>query len=323
MTGPNRRSAAAIAYDQLCTFEFGVVTEVFGLPRPELGPDWYDLMVCSHDQGPLSATGGISVNVDRDLDGLGEADTVIVPGWRDPSEKPPDALLVAIEEAYHRGSRIVSICSGVFVLAAAGLLSGRRATTHWRYVEQLARDFPDIDIQHNVLYVEDGDVFTSAGSSAGIDLCIHLVRLDYGADVAAQVARRLVVPPHREGGQAQYVPNPLRPTDTTPSLSVVMDWALDHIEDPLTVADLADQALMAPRTFARWFGSETGTTPHHWLTQQRLHLSQQLLETTSESIDWIAQATGFRTAETLRHHFRRAYNTTPTGYRTRFASSSR
>jgi len=314
----NGHKVVVVVYDQLCTFEFGVAVEVFGLPRPELDVDWYRFEVCGVDSGPLRATGGISFSTERDLATLAEADTVVIPGWRDPDEIPPEHLLSAINEAADRGVRLVSICSGVFVLAAAGVLDGRQATTHWRYLDRLATLYPTIDVQPNVLYVGQDNIFTSAGSSAGIDLGIHLVRIDYGSDIAAQVARRLVVPPHRDGGQAQYAPHPVQPSHAGPSLAQVMEWAIERLNQDVRVADMAEVALMAPRTFARRFREETGTTPHRWLTLQRLHRSQELLETTSESIEWIAQVTGFRTAETLRHHFRREYRTTPTGYRQRF-----
>jgi AraC family transcriptional activator FtrA len=314
----NGHHVVAVAYDQLCTFEFGVAVEVFGLPRPELGVDWYNFQVCSAEPGPLRATGGVSFTADGDLTDLSAADTVIIPGWRDPDEVPPESLLAGINEAAERGTRLVSICSGVFVLAAAGVLDGRQATTHWRYLDRLTSQYPTIDVQPNVLYVGEDNVFTSAGSSAGIDLCIHLVRIDYGSDIAAQVARRLVVPPHRDGDQAQYAPHPVQLSHAGPSLAQVMEWAVERLNEDIRVSDMARAALMAPRTFARRFRDETGTTPHRWLTLQRLHRSQELLETTSESMEWIAQATGFRTAETLRHHFRQQYRTNPSAYRQRF-----
>jgi AraC family transcriptional regulator, transcriptional activator FtrA len=318
MPEANGHTVATVAYDQLCTFEFGVAVEVFGLPRPEFDVDWYRFQVWTADPGPLKAAGGISFTTDTDVTGLTEADTVVIPGWRDPDEVPPEPLLDAVSAAAERGARLVSICSGVFVLAAAGLLDGRRATTHWRYLDLLSSRFPAIDVQPNVLYIGEDNIFTSAGSSAGIDLCIHIVRLDYGADVAAQVARRLIVPPHREGDQAQYAPRPLQPSHAGPSLAQVMEWAVARLDEEIQVADMANVALMAPRTFARRFREETGTTPHRWLTLQRLHRSQELLETTSESVEWIARTAGFRTAETLRHHFRQQYRTTPSRYRQRF-----
>ncbi|HSK95099.1 MAG TPA: DJ-1/PfpI family protein, partial [Euzebyales bacterium] len=219
MAAPADRTVAAIAYDGLCTFEFGIAVEVFGLPRPELDLDWYEFMVCAAEPGPLHATGGVRVAADHGLAAVAGAGTVVVPGWRDPDEPPPPALVDALLRAHARGARLLSICSGVFVLAATGLLDGRPATTHWRYAERLARRHPRITVLPDVLYVDDGELLTSAGSAAGIDLCLHVVRRDHGAHVAAQVARRLVSAPHRDGGQAQFVPRPLgRRQVSTPSM---------------------------------------------------------------------------------------------------------
>lgn len=260
------------------------------------------------------------VEVTHDLTALAVADTIVIPGWRDPREHPPRELLEALASAHARGARLVSICSGVFVLAALGIVDGRRITTHWRYVDLLAEMYPAVEIAANVLYVDDGDILTSAGSAAGLDLCLHIVRNDYGAEVANSVARRLVVAPHRDGGQAQYVPQPVAPIDTSsPSIAGVMEWALERIDRQLTVADLADRAMMAPRTFARRFTRETGTSPHEWIIRQRLHTARRFLETTDVPIERVATTSGFGSAETLRHHFRRAYATTPSGYRSRFA----
>jgi AraC family transcriptional activator FtrA len=231
-------------------------------------------------------------------------------------------LLQAVRSAHRRGARLVTICSGVFVLAAAGLLDGKRATTHWRYVERLRARFPKIHVEPDVLYVDEGDILTSAGSAAGIDLCLHIVRLDYGARIANQVARRLVVPPQREGGQAQYVPAPVR-AESSGGLARVLDWAQSRLDEPLSVDALARRAMMSTRTFARRFRAETGTTPHQWLTHQRLLAAQQRLETSAASIDEIAQAVGLQTAATLRLHFRRALRTTPTAYRHKFSTRAR
>lgn len=307
-----------VVYEGLCTFEFGIVAELFGMARPELGVDWYDFSVVTPDRGPLSATGGISVQASEDLSVLTFADTVVIPGWRDPTETPPDRLLNAIKAAHTHGARLVSICSGVFVLAATGLLDGRPATTHWRYVDQLSQRYPAVEVEPDVLYIDDGDILTSAGSAAGIDLCLHIIRSDHGAEVGSQVARRLVVQPHREGGQAQYIPQPIRPSPQASSIAEVMDWAIVNVHRPLTVADLADEAMMASRTFARRFKEEVGVTPHAWLTRQRLHRAQQLLETTDQPVERVARQAGFESAETLRHHFRNTLHTTPTNYRKTF-----
>ena len=308
----------ALVYDRLATFEFAIAVEVFGLPRPELPVPWYRFSVCSLDGKPARATGGIRVTADSGLRAMASADTIVIPGWRDPDEAPPAALLDALRRANRRGARVMSICSGVFVLAAAGLLDGRRATTHWRYADQLRERYPRIRVEPDVLYVDERNILTSAGSAAGIDLCLHVVRTDYGADIANQVARRLVVPPHRDGGQAQYVREPLR-SDASAGLAPTMEWAVSRLRHRVTVRDLARRANMSMRTFARRFVDETGTTPHRWLTHQRLIVAQRQLEVTRVSIDEVAEAAGFETAETLRFHFRQTFGTSPSAYRKRFS----
>ena len=321
MTPRDPRRVVALAYDRLCTFEFGIVVEVFALPRPELSVEWYKFSVCSLEPGPIRAMGGLTVQSRAGLHALRQAGTIVIPGWRDTDEPPPQALKQELRRAYARGARLVSICSGVFVLAAAGLLDGKRVTTHWRYADRLTARFPNIHVEPDVLYVDEGNILTSAGSAAGIDLCLHIVRRDYGADIANVVARRLVVPPHREGGQAQFVLHPIR-TESSGGLAPVLEWAHKHLDQPLTVDELAQKALMSTRTFARRFREETGTTPHQWLTHQRLLNAQWLLETTSDSIDEIAQAVGFGTAATLRQHFARIRSTTPAAYRRNFSTTS-
>jgi AraC family transcriptional regulator, transcriptional activator FtrA len=312
----NRR-VAVLAYDRLSTFEFGIAVEIFGLPRPELNLDWYQFRVCSLDPGPLKATGGIMVQPPAGVRALRGAGTIVIPGWRDPNECPPAALLAAVRAAHARGARLVTICSGVFVVAATGLLDGKRATTHWRYVDRLRALYPKIRLEPDVLFVDEGTILTSAGSAAGIDLCLHIVRGDYGAEIANQVARRLIVPPQREGGQSQFIPAPIR-SDRADGLSRVLEWAQRRLSEPLSVDRLADRAAMSPRTFARRFREETGTTPHRWLTHQRLLAAQRRLEASSESVDAIAEAVGLQTAATLRLHFRRLLRTTPTAYRRQF-----
>ncbi len=319
---PRRHRVVVVAYDRLALFELAIAVEVFGLPRPELGIPWYDFTVCSLERGPLRATGAVRLGAGRGLEAIARADTVIVPGWRDPAEVPPARLLTAVRLAHRRGARVVSICSGVFVLAAAGLLDGRRATTHWRYTELLRDRYPAIRVERDALYVEEGNVFTSAGSAAGIDLCLHLVRLDHGAEIANQVARRLVVPPHRDGGQAQFVSQPV-PRHPGRGLARALDWALAHLDRALAVEEMATAAAISPRTFARRFQAEMGTTPHRWLTRQRILAAQRRLEGGRESIDEVAGAVGFGTAQTLRLHFRRLMGTTPTAYRTRFSTRIR
>lgn len=319
MSSPDPRQVVVVAYDGLRTFEFGIAVEVFGLERPELGVPWYRFRVCAQERGPLRAIGGFTVRAEGGLDPVLAAGTVVVPGWRDVGERPPAAMLRALCAAHENGARLVAICSGAFVLAAAGLLDGRRATTHWLYAERLAAEYPAVLVEPDILFVEDGDVWTSAGSAAGIDLGLHLVRRDYGAAIANQVARRLVMPPQRDGGQAQYVPAPAG-GDGGGGLARVLEWAQGRLDEPLTVDRLARQAAMSPRHFARRFRDETGTTPHRWLTHQRLLAAQRLLETTDASIEAVAGGVGLQTAATLRFHFRRAFDTTPTAYRRRFSA---
>jgi len=317
-----RHRVVAIAYDRLCTFEFGIVTEAFALPRPELNVPWYEFAVCSIDTKPLRAMGGITIRANGTLHALRRANTIVIPGWRDADERPPETLLAALRNAHRRGARLLSICSGVFVLAAAGLLDGRRATTHWRYAERLATRFPKVRVEPDVLYIDEGAVLTSAGSAAGIDRCLHVMRKDYGARVANQVARRLVVAPHRDGGQAQFIPSPV-PQDSLRGLSRLTEWAQANLHRPLTVDTLARQARMSPRSFARRFRAELGTTPHRWISHQRVLAAQHHLETTDDSIDRVAEAVGLQSAATLRQHFQQRLGTSPMAYRRRFSVLAR
>jgi AraC family transcriptional regulator, transcriptional activator FtrA len=243
----------------------------------------------------------------------------VIPGWKLDGPPAPKQLLRELRAAHAAGARLVSICSGVFLLAETGLLQGKRVTAHWRHVERFAARFPDIRLEPDVLYVDEGEILTSAGSAAGIDLCLHIVRLDYGAEIANQIARRLVMPPHREGGQAQFVEDPVRgPVEG--SLATVMEWAQANLRRAISVSDLARRARMSDRTFARQFRRQAGTTPHQWLTHQRLIAAQRRLETTSDSIDRIAEAVGLESSATLRLHFARVLKTTPTAYRRRFTT---
>jgi AraC family transcriptional activator FtrA len=305
----------------MALFELAIAVEVFGLPRPELKIPWYEFAVCSVDPGALRATGAIRLRARRGLGAIASADTIIVPGWRDPGETPPARLLNALRRAHRGGARVVAICSGVFVLAAAGLLEGKRATTHWRYVEILRQRYPTIHVEPDVLYVEEGRVFSSAGSAAGIDLCLHLVRLDHGAEIANQVARRLVVSPQRDGGQAQFIARPM-PVQPGGGLARAIDWALAHMDRPLGVDEMAKAAALSQRTFVRRFRAELGSTPHRWLIHQRVLAAQRQLEASPLSIEEVAGAVGFGTAQTLRLHFRRIMRTSPTAYRRRFATGA-
>jgi AraC family transcriptional activator FtrA len=316
---PALHKVVALAYAGLCTFEFGIVVELFGLPRPELDR-WYAFEVCGLEKGPLRATGGVSVLPRRGLDALLDANTVIIPGWRNPDEPPPQRLIRMLIAAHEQGVRLVSICSGIFVLAATGLLNGRCATTHWRYVEKLRRAFPAIHLQPDVLYVDEGDFLTSAGSAAGIDLCLHIIRKDFGTLTANNVARRLVVSPHREGGQAQFIDKPVG-EHASPWLAHLLDWVQTRLQDPITVAQLASRACMSKRTLSRRFVETTGTSPLDWITTLRVRRAKDLLETTALSMEEIADQCGFGSAPTLRHHFRTRVRLSPNGYRVRFLRS--
>lgn len=315
--GPPKRAVVAVAYDGLCTFEFGVATELFGLARPELGVQWYDFSVVAVEPGPLRALGGMTVDAPHDLEAVAAAGTIVLPGWRDIDEAPPAELLDALRRAHADGARIMSICSGVFILAAAGLLDGESATTHWRYTDALRDRFPRIRVEPDVLYIDNGSVLTSAGSAAGLDLGLHLIRRDFGAEVANSVARRLVVAPQRDGGQAQFITPPAGPQEPT-SLASTMAWTLERLDTDLTVTELADHAAMSSRTFARRFRAEVGTSPHRWIVRQRVLLAQSMLETTGQPIDIVARACGFGSPATLRHHFQQVVQTTPSAYRSRF-----
>lgn len=317
---PANRRVAVLICDGLALFEFGIVAEVFGLRRPELDVPWYDMAVTSFDAAPLRATGGVQVVPTHSVRILARADTIVIPNWRDIHETPPAAMLNALRAAHTRGARLLSVCSGAFVLAAAGLLDGKRATTHWMHAPTLAARYPQVKVEPSVLYVEDGQIFTAAGSAAGIDLGLHIVRQDYGSDIANQVARRMVVPPHREGGQSQFVATAMPPVNG--SLAPLMEWASARLDQPLSAAALARKGRMSLRTLARRFEAQAGTTPHQWLTHQRVLAAQRLLETSSASIDRVAELSGFATPATLRFHFRQRVGTSPAQYRRRFAQSA-
>jgi AraC family transcriptional activator FtrA len=309
----------ALVYEGLCVFEFGSAAEVFGLARPELGEDWYRFETCAAEQGEVRGQYGTRVLPDGNLDRLAEAGTIIVPGWKGADEPIPAAVVEALRLAHARGARLLSICSGSFVLAATGLLDGRRATTHWRYAEAMREQYPAIDVDPDVLYVDDGQLLTSAGSAAGLDLCLHLIRRDHGPAVANHVARRLVIPAHRDGGQAQYVERPVAKHERDP-LAPVMDAMRRRLADDLPLTTLAAMATMSERSFIRRFKACTGTTPAEWLTALRIDRARELLESSTLSIDLIAGQTGLGSATTMRHHFRRRLGTSPGAYRKRFAA---
>jgi AraC family transcriptional activator FtrA len=313
----------ALVYDGLCAFEFSCAAEVFGLPRPELGANWYRFETCSLKGASVRSQYGMRMKAASGLDRLAAAGTIVIPGWAGIDVPVPHAILEALRRAHARGARILSICSGAFVLAATGLLDGRRATTHWRYAEALQRRFPKIGIDANVLYVDEGSILTSAGSAAGLDLCLHLVRRDYGSKIANQVARRLVIPPHREGGQAQFLERPVedraRGAERRGSLSVLLDKIRKRPGERWHIAELARLAAMSERTFMRRFRAATGLSPADWVTRTRLDAARELLENTALSIDHVAERCGLGTPTTLRHHFRKKVGVSPAQYRKRFS----
>jgi len=306
---------AILAYDGLCTFEFGCAVELFALDRPELGVSWYTYAVCAAEAGPLRAAGGLTVTAPYALDALEDADTIVIPGWREAGETPPAALLDALRRAHARGARVCSICSGAFVLAHAGLLDGRRATTHWRYLEQLKTAFPAVRVEAGVLYVEDARIVTSAGSAAGLDMLLHLVRGDFGVDIANRVARRLVLPLHRDGGQAQLVERPL-PAYAHNAIALLMDWVRENLRAVHSVESMAARACMTTRTFQRRFKERTGLTPLGWLVRERVELAQRILATRPTlSLEEVADLAGLGSSESLRRHFRSHGLASPARYR--------
>lgn len=304
----------ALAYDQLCTFEYGCVVEIFALPRPELDVAWYRFATCAFERKPIRAAGGLTIDGPGPLGLLDRADTIIIPGWRDADEPPAEQVLRKIRRARDRGARLASICSGVFVLAAAGVLGGKTVTTHWRYVEKLAKHFPDLKVKSDSLYVVDGQIVTSAGSAAGLDMMLHLVRSDHGARVANLVARRLVTPPHRQGDQAQYVSRPVFP-DRVDGLSALMEWVRRNLSQPHTLASLARRAAMSPRTLHRHFIDATGLSPYDWLVRERVALAGELLESRKANLGRVAELCGFCSEQALRRHFRRITGVRPSEFR--------
>ncbi|MEV4615054.1 helix-turn-helix domain-containing protein [Kitasatospora sp. NPDC049258] len=309
-------SVAIAVTDGMLHFELAVAQEVFGsLPDGVPGP-WYEVTVC----GPAPVqVGRFRLEPDLGLDRLRDADTVIVPGWADVDRAPPAELVDAVRAAHRAGARVASLCTGAFVLAAAGLLDGRRATTHWAHTAVLAARHPGVEVDPDVLYVDNGSVLTSAGKAAALDLCLHLVRLDRGSSVANAAARRLVVPPLRAGGQAQFVTTPVPARDDHDHLlAALLPWVLERLDRPLTVEDLARRARVSSRHLGRLFRAATGTTPLQWLLTQRIRRAQELLENTDDGIDAVAAATGMGTATTLRRHFNRTVGVPPDTYRRTF-----
>nr|WP_125263089.1 helix-turn-helix domain-containing protein [Streptomyces alboflavus] len=304
-------------------YELSIPCTVFGKPQPDLADTWYDLRLCGINGGEEggAAPSGFSLRTPYSLDDLVGADTVIVPSVPDAcvdeGAPMPPGLVDALRRAHAAGARMVSLCTGAFALAAAGILDGRRATAHWMHTAQLAARHPRVEVDDSVLYVDDGDVLTSAGLAAGLDLCLHLVRRDLGAHVANQLARRMVVAAHRPGGQAQFIDLSVPATDDA-GLSPVLEWARERLDQPLTVTDLARRAAMSPRTFYRRLQAATGTTPLQWLLNQRLARAQSLLESTSLPVEKVGELSGLGTANNLRHHFLKQVGVSPSDYRRAF-----
>jgi AraC family transcriptional activator FtrA len=312
-TSPRKQTVAVLAYDGVNAFELGLAIEVFGM-----APDRYRVVICSErPEQKLNSNNGLKVVVDEGLRALSRADTIIVPGSLEIMASPPEVLLEALRRAHQRGARVASICAGAFILAAAGLLDGRRATAHWAHTETLARRYPRVQVDANVLYVEDGKVMSSAGRAAGLDLCLHIVRRDHGAEFANRVAQRLVIAPHRDGGQAQFIPQPVRKAEGD-TLSSTFTWAQGHLDRNLTIASLASRAKMSRRTFIRRFEDATGLSPGEWVVQARVAKARELLEGTRLPIETVASETGFGSADAMRHHFRARLGTSPALYRAAF-----
>ncbi|MDQ2959685.1 MAG: helix-turn-helix domain-containing protein [Candidatus Dormibacteraeota bacterium] len=315
------RKVAVAVGQHVSAFELGVLVEVFGTDRSDDGLPTYRFRVCAVEPPPLVTDGGFTIATGYGLEELASADLIAIPAWNT-RHAPPEELLDALRDAVGRGARVMSVCTGAFVLAAAGLLDGRRATTHWRHAGELARRFPAVEVDANVLYVDEGSVLTSAGTASGIDLCLHILREEHGAAVANAVARRMVVPPHRDGGQAQYIETPMVEHDRGDDLAVVLDWVQANLDQPFGVDHLARRANMSLRTFNRRFAATTGTAPHRWLVTQRLALARRLLEETHLEVEEVADQSGFGSAATLRHHFGRNLGTSPQVYRRSFCKAA-
>lgn len=309
-------NVAVVVHDGVAPFELGLLAELFGYDRRDDGVPLVDYAVCGAGRAEVRTSGGFSVRPEHDLDRVAAADLVAVPAF-DSGDRAPRPVVEAVREAAAAGARVMSVCTGAFVLGEAGLLDGRSCTTHWRHTEEMRRRFPRSLVVPEVLYVDEGQVITSAGTAAGLDAGLHLWRQEHGAAVASAIARRLVVAPQREGGQAQFVARQVVDCDVD-TLAPVLGWALEHLADDLGVEALARRAHLSPRTFARRFRDETGTTPHAWVTAQRLTEAERLLETSDLSVEQVAHAVGMAGAATLRHQFQRARGVSPQSYRRAF-----
>ncbi|WP_043265317.1 helix-turn-helix domain-containing protein [Streptomyces sp. CT34] len=321
--GLRRHRVAVLVRPGMLPMEVGIVHRIFGEARSAAGERLYELVTCTPEPGEVPTDSDFTVNVAHGPEALDDADTVVVPASGVDYEldgQPGGRLSPGMAAALARirpGTRIASVCTGAFVLAAAGLLDGRRATTHWRSVDDFRRMFPAVELDPDVLYTDEGGVLTAAGVASGVDLCLHMVRCDHGAAVANDVARRTVVPPHREGGQAQYIRRPV-PEPQLSSTSAARAWALEHLDRPLSLRELAARETMSVRTFTRRFREEVGVSPLQWLTRQRIERARQLLEETELTVDRIAAETGFGTAASLRQHLHAALGVSPRAYRSTF-----
>lgn len=315
MTSP---IVAVVAFDHISPFHLSVPCLVFGEERRNGNRPWFRLHVCAAETGPLQTTAGFTVSCSEGLAALAWADMVVVPSWRDVNETPPEALLDALRQAHTRGARIVGLCLGAYVLAAAGLLAGRKATTHWAWAEDFTHRYPDTTLDASVLYVEDDNVMTSAGVAAGIDCCLHIVRQHYGHEVANQIARRLVVPPHREGLQAQFIEQPVPKQLTDKRMAELLDWLRANLQQPHPIDAVADRLALSRRTFTRRFKRLTGMTLGEWLLQERIALAQRRLETSTAPVEAISAECGFGSGAVMRQHFAQILKVTPSAYRRAF-----
>ncbi|CAM3464459.1 GlxA family transcriptional regulator [Cupriavidus taiwanensis] len=314
-------TVAVIAFEGISPFHLSVPCIVFGDDLDRLGVPRYRLLICGEKPGLISTMSGFRIEVEHNLSVLEQADTVIMPAWRDPAERAPQALLDALRCASARGARIAGLCLGTFVVAEAGLLDGRTAATHWAWADDFAQRYPRVRLDRDSLYIDDGAILTSAGTAAALDCCLHLVRRDHGAEVANRVARRMVVAPHRHGGQAQYIEHPLPQADGADRLGMTLDWAIAHLSEPLTLDTLAEKAGMSRRNFTRRFKEKTGTTVTQWVLNHRLTAARRLLETTDKGVDLVAELVGFGSAVSLRQHFTQALAVSPSAYRKQFGTA--
>jgi AraC family transcriptional regulator, transcriptional activator FtrA len=318
---PKNPLVAILAYDGLCTFEYGIAFEVFGLKRPEMGDDWYRCVTVAVEDGPLRTSSGLTMLTQASSQILQDADLIIVPGWRGINESVPVQLVEQLKSAHKRGTRVASLCSGIVLIAEANLVQGRTVTTHWRYAEAVQTRFPDIKIDASILYADHGDILTAAGSAAGIDLCLHIVRKDFGSVAANSVARRLVVQPLREGGQQQFIEAPVQQLRVGKPLSNFIDQLRGSLDRAHTIESMASAAGMSTRSFQRLFTEMTGMAPADWLAQERVITARTLLETTHQSLEEVAFSVGFGSLETFRHQFSKRTGLAPASYRKRFLAN--